>query len=139
MLNAMMDSLPSELQQEIAQLNLVIINAGLANILEVTPTLEEEIRIAQAEDKILQVYIKNLHEGKTQDFSRYAMGTLRFRGRICVPELAHLRKKNLAEAHESSYSIHPGGTKNVRRPLTDILVGWNEKGHRLFCRLLRYM
>ena len=70
--------------------------------------LEEEIRIAQAEDKSLQVYIKNPQVGKTQDFSRDALGTLMFQGRICVPELADLRKKILAEAHESSYSIHPG-------------------------------
>ena len=110
-LNAMLESLPLELQQEIAQLNLVIIPAGLANILEVTPTVEEDIRIAQADDKIMQVYLKGLQEGKTHDFSRDAWGTLRFQGRICVPEQADLRKKILAEAHESSYSIHPGGTK----------------------------
>ena len=40
-LNAMIESLPPELQEEIAQLNLVIVDAGLANILEVAPTLEE--------------------------------------------------------------------------------------------------
>jgi len=44
---------------------LVTVNVGLANILEVTPTLEEEIRMAQADDKILQGYLKRLHEGKT--------------------------------------------------------------------------
>ena len=70
--------MPPELQQEIAQLNLVIVNAGLANILEVTPTLEEEIRMAQADDKILQGYLKRLDEGKTQDFSKDTLGTLRF-------------------------------------------------------------
>jgi len=45
-LNAILESLPPELQQEIAHLNLEMVNAGLANILEVTPTLEEEIRTA---------------------------------------------------------------------------------------------
>ena len=43
-LNVIPKSLPPKLQEEIAQLNLVIVDAGLANILEVTPTLEEEIR-----------------------------------------------------------------------------------------------
>ena len=57
-LNAMLESLPLELQQEIAQLNLVIVNAGLANILEVTPTLEEEIRVAQGENKSPQGYLQ---------------------------------------------------------------------------------
>ena len=61
----MMESLPPELQQEIAQLNLVIVNASLANILEVTPTLEDEIRMTQADDKILQGHFKRLQEGKT--------------------------------------------------------------------------
>ena len=46
----MLESLPSELKEEIAQLNLVIVGAGLANILTVTPTLEEEIRKAQPSD-----------------------------------------------------------------------------------------
>ena len=46
-LNALMDSLPPELQEEIVQLNLVIVDAGLVNILEVTPTLEDEIRMIQ--------------------------------------------------------------------------------------------
>ena len=52
-----------------------------------------------------------MREGPTQDFSEDALGTLRFRGRICVPEQEDLRKKILAEAHESTYSIHQGGTK----------------------------
>ena len=54
-LNAMMESLPPELQQEITQLNLVIVNAGLANILEVTPTLEDEIRMAKLMTKFYKV------------------------------------------------------------------------------------
>ena len=42
----MMESLPPELQEDIAQLNLVIVDVSLANVLEVTPTLEDEIRRA---------------------------------------------------------------------------------------------
>ena len=53
-LNTIMESLPPELQEEVAQLNLVIVDAGLANILEVTPTLEVEIRKAQPADIKLQ-------------------------------------------------------------------------------------
>nr|XP_020154671.1 uncharacterized protein LOC109740038 [Aegilops tauschii subsp. strangulata] len=52
-LNALMESLPPELQEEIAQLNFVIVDTGLANILEVTPTLEDEIRMAQQDDSAL--------------------------------------------------------------------------------------
>ena len=105
-LNVMLKSLPTELQEEIAQLNLVIVDAGLTNILEVTPTLEMEIRKAQPDDAELQKHARQL-----PDFFKDNFGTLRFRGRICVPNQPDLNKKILSEAHESSYSIHPGGTK----------------------------
>ena len=110
-LNTIMEFLPPELQEEIAQLNLVIVDASLANILEVTPTLEEEIRKAQPADIDLQKRVKSTMAGQTPDFSKDKFGTLRFRGRICVPNQADLKHKILSKAHESSYSIHPGGTK----------------------------
>ena len=64
-LNAVLDTLPLGLQQEVAQLNLVIVNVGLANTLEVTPTLEEDIHMSHADAKIMQGYLKRLHERKT--------------------------------------------------------------------------
>ena len=63
-LNVLLESLPSELKEEIAQLNLIIVEAALANILTVTPTLEEEIRKAQPGDANLQKRIKS------SDFSK---------------------------------------------------------------------
>ena len=110
-MNIILKSLPAELQKEIAQLNLVIVDAGLANILEVAPTLEEEICKAQPDDIDLQKRAKNMVAGQTSEFSKDQFGTLQFRGRICVPNQADLKQKILSEAHESSYSIHPGGTK----------------------------
>ena len=64
--NVMLESLPSELREEIAQLNLVIVEASLANILTVTPTLEEEIRKAQPGDANLQKRIKSSDFSKDQ-------------------------------------------------------------------------
>ena len=90
-LNVILESLPPELQEEIAQLNLVIVDAGLANILEVTRTLEEEIRKAQPADIDLQKRAKHMVAGQTSDFSKDQFGTLRFRGRICVPNQADLK------------------------------------------------
>ena len=46
-LNALMDSLPPKLCEEMAQLNLLTMNASMASTLEIAPTLEEEIRSAQ--------------------------------------------------------------------------------------------
>ena len=43
------------------QLNLVITDARLTNILEVAPTLEEEIRRGQADDKVFRSCTKGKH------------------------------------------------------------------------------
>ena len=80
-LNVMLESLPSKLKEEITQLNLVIAEAGLANILTITPILEEEIRKAQPGDAKLQKRIKS------SDFSKDQYGTLQFRGRLCVGDI----------------------------------------------------
>ena len=69
-LNVILKSLPPELQEEIAQLNLVIVDAGLANILAVAPTLEEEIRMAQSDDTDLQKHAKLMVASQTSDFSK---------------------------------------------------------------------
>jgi hypothetical protein len=37
-----------------------------------------------------------------------------YKGRICVPNVKELKDKILHEAHESAYSIHPGGNKMYR-------------------------
>ena len=36
---------------------------------------------------------------------------LRYRGRLCVPDVDELRDRILEEAHGSHYLIHPGSTK----------------------------
>ena len=92
-LNALMDSLPPELYEEIMQLNLAITDTCLTSILEVAPTLEEEIRRAQADDKVLRIYVQKLHQGQAPDFTMDQQGSLRFRGRLCVPNQETLKKK----------------------------------------------
>ena len=36
---------------------------------------------------------------------------IRYKDRLCVPDLDDLRTRNIAETHGSRYSIHPGSTK----------------------------
>jgi hypothetical protein len=36
---------------------------------------------------------------------------LRYKGRICVPNVKEIKDIILREAHNSAYSIHPGGNK----------------------------
>jgi hypothetical protein len=38
-------------------------------------------------------------------------GVLWYKGRICLPNIKVLKDRILREAHESTYSIHPRGTK----------------------------
>ncbi|XP_070028766.1 uncharacterized protein [Nicotiana sylvestris] len=38
-------------------------------------------------------------------------GDLRYRDRLCVPDVDGLRERIMSEAHNSRYSIHPGSTK----------------------------
>jgi hypothetical protein len=44
-------------------------------------------------------------------FSEDDEGVLWYKGRICVPNVKELKAEILHEAHESAYSIHPGGNK----------------------------
>ena len=41
----------------------------------------------------------------------HADGSLRYRGRVVVPQLTYLREEILREFHCSRFSMHPGGTK----------------------------
>ena len=41
----------------------------------------------------------------------HADGSLRYRGRVVVPQLTDLREDILREFHCSRFSVHPGGTK----------------------------
>ena len=49
--------------------------------------------------------------GRAAEFQVDKEGIMRYKGRLCVPEQAELKKELLKEAHYSSYSIHPGGNK----------------------------
>ena len=41
----------------------------------------------------------------------HAEGSLRFRGRVVVPQLTDLREEILREFHYSRFAVHQGGTK----------------------------
>jgi hypothetical protein len=79
--------------------------------MEVEPTLEAEIREGQLEDAKLKEIRQLIQDNKTSDFSYDSQGTLWLGKRICVPNLKHIKKLILREAHDSAYSIHPNNTK----------------------------
>jgi hypothetical protein len=90
----------------------VLPDPSLFNI-TLTPTLRDEIKVAQKNDEGMGHIKKRMHEGdpKVACFHMDAKGTLWFKERLVVPKKEVLKKKILDEAHTLRYSIHPGSTK----------------------------
>jgi hypothetical protein len=105
------DSTPFELCEEFDKLNLRIVANTEAMEMEVDSSLLQEIRRGQLEDEKVQEIKRNIKEEKSPDFSEDDEGVLWYKGRICVPNVKELKDRILREAHESAYSIHPGGNK----------------------------
>jgi hypothetical protein len=105
------DRMPFELCEEFDKLNLRIIANIEAMEMEVGSSLLQEIRRGQLEDEKVQEIKHNIKDEKLPGFSKDDEGVLWYKGRICVPNIKELKDKILHEAHESAYSIHPGGNK----------------------------
>jgi hypothetical protein len=105
------DSMPFELCEEFDKLNLRIVTNTKATEMEVGSNLLQEIQKRQVEDKKIQEIKRNIKEEKSPTFSEDEEGVLWYKGRICLPSVKELKDKILHEAHESAYSIHPGGNK----------------------------
>jgi hypothetical protein len=105
------DSMPFELCEEFDKLNLGIVVNTKAMEMEVGSNLLQEIQKDQVEDEKIQKIKHNIKEEKSPGFSVDEEGVLWYNGRICVPSFKELKDKILHEAHESVYSIHPGGNK----------------------------
>jgi hypothetical protein len=106
-----MDSMPFQLCEEFDKLNLRIIANTEAMEMEVGSSLLQEIQRGQLEGEKVQEIKRNIKEEKSPGFSEDDEGVLWYKGRICVPKVKELKDKILHEAHESAYSIHPGGNK----------------------------
>jgi hypothetical protein len=105
------DSMPFELCEEFDKLNLRIIANTEAMEMEVGSSLLQEIQRGQLEDEKVQEIKCNIKEEKWHGFLEDDGGVLRYKGRVCVPNIRELKDKIHCETHESAYSIHPGGNK----------------------------
>ena len=77
------------------------------------PTLIEIIKQRQPEDPYLWKTYEELGTNPKPNFT-LQNGALRFRSRLCVPEIPEIRRQVLEEAHNSKFTVHPGGTKMYR-------------------------
>src|SRR3954469_12296899 len=109
--NALWGRLCPELRKEVIQINLVLCDSATTKTLEVMPTLIAEVKEAQTQDEEIHTIKGQIRQGKAEHFRTDEQGVLWFKDRICVPDQNNLRQQILREAHESAYSIHPGGTK----------------------------
>jgi hypothetical protein len=65
----------------------------------------------QDEDPFIAKEIRGIEEGRPSEFRLGDFNSLWFQNRICVPDIPEMKGLILKEAHETPYSIHPGGTK----------------------------
>ncbi|XP_042964670.1 uncharacterized protein LOC122298895 [Carya illinoinensis] len=70
--------------------------------------------LSQSLDAIVKIK-GEVQEDKRHEFSIFEHGTLRFKGRICVPNVKEIRDVILKEAHCSLYTVRLGSTKMLRR------------------------
>ncbi|MCI43207.1 hypothetical protein A2U01_0064444, partial [Trifolium medium] len=80
-------------------------------MLKLTNSFLEIIKECQKTDKKLMEKLTLVIEGKENDFKVDKNGVMRYRGRVCVPNVPELKKIIMDEGHKSGLSIHPGVTK----------------------------
>ena len=85
---------------------------GTLGSLVATPSLLSRLIESQWKD-IEIVAIRDRVQSGTGDegWTVHADGSLRYRGRVVVPQLIDLREEILREFHCSRFAVHPGGTK----------------------------
>ena len=77
-----------------------------------TPSLLSRVIESQGQDAEI-VSIRDLVQSGTSEegWTVHADGSLRYRGRVVVPQLTNLREEILREFHCSRFVVNPGGTK----------------------------
>ena len=71
----------------------------------------DDIKEAQKGHESIEGIKRKIKAGKAPGFSEDEQGIVWFGNRICVPNKVELKNLILQEAHDTPYSIHPGGTK----------------------------
>ena len=84
------------------------------------PMVIQRIVEAQVHDEFLENVKAQLVASEVdENWSMYEDGSVRFKGRLCVPKDVELRNELLVDAHRIKYTIHSGSTKmyqDLKRP-----------------------
>ncbi|GAU10407.1 hypothetical protein TSUD_417730 [Trifolium subterraneum] len=103
-----------ELIEEFRDLSLVCevtSNSVKLGMLKLTNPFLKKIRECQKEDEKLMKRVALVIDGRENDFKVDENGVVRFRGRVCVPDVPELKNMIFDEGHKSGLSIHPGLVK----------------------------
>ena len=77
-----------------------------------TPSLLSRVIESQWQDAEIVSIRDRLQLGMGDEgWTVHVDGSLRYRGRVVVPQLTDLREEILKEFHCSRFAVHPGGTK----------------------------
>ncbi|GFY87070.1 hypothetical protein Acr_05g0007090 [Actinidia rufa] len=74
------------------------------------PTLMETVKQRQPEDPYLWKVYEEMLVNPKPNFTLQDKA-LRFQGRLCVPNIPEVKRRVLEEAHNTKFTMHPGGTK----------------------------
>ncbi|KAK1660640.1 hypothetical protein QYE76_048799 [Lolium multiflorum] len=110
-LNSMIAEEQPSLYQEFEQFRLELVSEGFLASIELQPTLVGQIKEAQKGNTSINGLKSQIAAGKAPGFTQDEAGVLWYNGRLCVPADSELKQVILKEAHDTLYSIHPGGTK----------------------------
>jgi hypothetical protein len=99
--SAVVAQLPDEIVEDFRRLNLEIVAHTEGIIIDVEPTLEQEIHKGQIGDAKIQEIKDLITEGGGPEFTENEQGTVWFKDGIYVPEIVNLRETILKEAHDS--------------------------------------
>ncbi|KAK1680781.1 hypothetical protein QYE76_041629 [Lolium multiflorum] len=110
-LNSMIAEEQPSLHQEFEQFRMELVSEGFLASIELQPTLISQIKEAQKSNASIDGIKSQLAAGKAPGFTVDEEGVLWYNGRLCVPSDSELKQVILKEAHDTLYSIHPGGTK----------------------------
>ncbi|XP_070017410.1 uncharacterized protein [Nicotiana sylvestris] len=99
---------------QLASLGIRLLDSGDIGITiqdTATYSLTTEVKERQYEDPMLVHYRDTTSQKEKTPFEITEDGVLRYRGQLCVPNVAGLRRQVMGETHYSRYSIHQGAIK----------------------------
>ena len=85
---------------------------GTLGSMMATPSLLSRVIESQVQDVELVSIRARIQSGTAgEGWAIHTDGSLRYRGRVVVPQSMDLREEILREFHCSRFAVHPGGTK----------------------------